>query len=137
MATLNLVIPATPDAIPAVADDVMHLLESSDWPEDDRAKIDLALQEALANGIRHGCQGDASKQVRCCVVCDEEENEVVIVIRDEGNGFNPDAVPDPRTPENVWRTHGRGVFLIRELMDDVTFADGGREVWMRRQKRAA
>ena len=131
---LHLVIPATPSAIPAVTDDVVHLLESYDWSEDEILKVDLALQEALANGIRHGCKGDSTKYVQCSVSCDET-GDLTIVVRDEGAGFDVTAVPDPLTDANLFKPSGRGVFLINQLMDEVDFADGGREVRMRRHRR--
>ena len=134
MECLNLVIPATPSAIPAVTDDVTHLLESYHWSEDEILKVDLALQEALANGIRHGCQGDPTKHVQCSVSCDET-GDLTIVVRDEGAGFDIAAVPDPLADANLFKPSGRGVFLIYQLMDEVAFADGGREVRMRRHRR--
>jgi serine/threonine-protein kinase RsbW len=133
MECLSLVIPATPSAILAVTDDVIHLLESHEWSEDEILKVDLALQEALANGIRHGCKGDPTKHVRCSVSCDE--TNLTIVVRDDGPGFDVAAVPDPLADANLFKPSGRGVFLINQLMDEVDFADGGREVRMRRHRR--
>jgi serine/threonine-protein kinase RsbW len=132
--SLTLVIPATPSAIPAVTHNVVHLLESYDWSEDEILKVDLALQEALANGIRHGCKGDPTKRVQCSVSCDET-GDLMIVVRDEGTGFDVTAVPDPLAGDNLFKPSGRGVFLINQLMDEVDFADGGREVRMRRHRR--
>jgi serine/threonine-protein kinase RsbW len=134
MDCLNLVIPATPAAISAVTDDVTHLLETYHWSEDEILKVDLALQEALANGIRHGCQGDPTKHVQCSVSCDDA-GDLMIVVRDEGAGFDVSAVPDPLVGSNLFKPSGRGVFLINQLMDEVAFADGGREVRMRRHRR--
>ena len=130
---INVVIPATPSAIPTVSEGVMQLLKSKRWPEEEMLKVDLALQEALANGIRHGCKGDASKQIQCCVSSDAA-GELVIVVRDPGPGFDATAVPDPLAESNLLKASGRGVFLINQLMDEVAFADGGREVQMRKRK---
>jgi serine/threonine-protein kinase RsbW len=55
-------------------------------------------------------------------------------VRDPGTGFDSSTVPDPCTPENILKSSGRGIFLINELMDEVAFADGGRELQMRRKK---
>ena len=110
------------------------MLESYDWSEDEILKVDLALQEALANGIRHGCKGDPTKHVQCSVSCDET-GDLMIVVRDEGTGFDVTAVPDPLAGANLFKPSGRGVFLINQLMDEVDFADGGREVRMRRHRR--
>jgi serine/threonine-protein kinase RsbW len=86
----------------------------------------------LANAIRHGCKNDPTKQVQCLVSFDEAGG-LVIVIRDPGEGFDVERVPDPLTGDNVLKASGRGVFLINELMDSVEYADRGREVVMRKQ----
>jgi anti-sigma regulatory factor (Ser/Thr protein kinase) len=130
---LNLVIPATAVGINTVSEGIMALLQRKRWPQDDLIKVDLALQEALANGIRHGCKGDASKQVQCIVTCDEHE-DLVIVVRDPGDGFDPGTLPHPLASENQLKPSGRGVFLINQLMDEVAFSDGGREVQMKKRK---
>ena len=101
-----------------------------------RLAVELALQEAVANAIRHGCRGDVSKHVQCSVSC-EESGEVAMVVRDPGAGFDPRAVADPLDAANLLKPSGRGIFLINELMDDVQFADGGREVQMRKKRAPA
>jgi anti-sigma regulatory factor (Ser/Thr protein kinase) len=130
---LNMVIPATPAGIHMVSEGVMQLLQRKHWGEDDIIKIDLALQEALANGIRHGCKGDPTKSVQCSVTCDEN-GELMIVVRDPGPGFDLSQVANPLDSENMLKPSGRGVFLINQLMDQVAFADGGREVKMRKRR---
>ena len=132
---LNIVIPATSVGINTVSEGVMALLQRKRWPQEELIKVDLALQEALANGIRHGCKGDASKQVQCIVTCDADE-DLVIVVRDPGDGFDHTSVPHPLTSENTLKPSGRGVFLINQLMDEVAFADGGREVQMKKRREA-
>jgi anti-sigma regulatory factor (Ser/Thr protein kinase) len=130
---LNLVLPAMPSSIRVVSDGVTQLLESKHWPEEEIIKVDLALQEALANGIRHGCKGDPSKHVQCIVTTDAS-GELMIVVRDPGPGFDAEKLPDPLEGDNVLKASGRGVFLINQLMDEVAFADGGREVMMRKRR---
>ncbi len=129
---LNIVVPATPSSIPTVSEGVAQLLQRKHWPEDELIKVDLALQEALANGIRHGCKDDPTKHVQCCVTCDAS-GELLIVVRDPGSGFDATALPNPLEGDNVLKPGGRGVFLINQLMDEVAFADGGREVQMRKR----
>jgi anti-sigma regulatory factor (Ser/Thr protein kinase) len=126
-------IPADPAAIPTVTDGVVHVLQEKGWPEADVTAVELALQEAVANAVRHGCKGDRTKELECAVVCDEA-GEVVITVRDPGEGFDPAAVADPLDPANVLKPSGRGIFLINGLMDDVRFAEGGREVRMTKRK---
>jgi anti-sigma regulatory factor (Ser/Thr protein kinase) len=131
----NMVIPADPLAIPKVTDGVMQVLHEKNWPEDRIIQVELALQEALANAIRHGCKGDRSRQVQCIVNC-HSDGEVLIVVRDPGTGFDATTVPDPLACENVLKSSGRGIFLINQLMDEVAFKDGGRELQMRKRSAA-
>lgn len=129
----TMTIPADPTAIPAVTEGVNAMLTQKGWPEEQVMAIELALQEAVANGIRHGCRGDATKQVQCSVSIDAE-GEVLIVVRDPGHGFDPASVADPLAPENMLKPSGRGIFLINGLMDEVQYADGGRELQMKKRK---
>ncbi len=130
---LNLTIPATPASIPRVSEGVRQLLVGKGWSDDELMKVELALDEALANAIRHGCKNDPSKQVQC-VVSTDAAGELVIVVRDPGPGFDPANVPNPLQGANLLKPSGRGVFLINELMDKVEFADGGREVVMQKRR---
>jgi anti-sigma regulatory factor (Ser/Thr protein kinase) len=129
---IDMTIPATPDGIQTVSEGVTQLLESKHWPENEIIKVDLALQEALANGIRHGCKGDPTKNVQCTVTFNPS-GELVIVVRDPGTGFDIGSVANPLEDANMMKPSGRGVFLINQLMDEVAFADGGREVKMRKR----
>jgi len=129
---INMVIPADPAAIASVTDGVLGVLRNKAWPEDKAIEVELALQEALANAIRHGCKGDRSKRIQCCVTNDES-GEVVIMIRDSGTGFDVASVPSPLEGENIFKPSGRGIYLINELMDEVRFADEGREIRMRKR----
>jgi anti-sigma regulatory factor (Ser/Thr protein kinase) len=129
---LNIVIPADAAAIAKVSAGVKELLNSKQWPEEEVMEVQLAVQEALANAIHHGCKDDPSKHVQCCVAIDAK-GEVVIVVRDPGPGFDATAVPDPREGDNVLKQSGRGVFLINQLMDSVEFTEEGRQVRMRKR----
>ena len=87
----------------------------------------ISLTEAVTNAIVHGNKQDESKKVIVCVknICNEN---VTFLISDEGQGFDPDQIPDPTTSENILKIGGRGVFLMRQLADNVRFADEGRTV---------
>jgi serine/threonine-protein kinase RsbW len=130
---LELVIRADPQAAAAATDDVARLLADLSWPEAPIVEVQLALQEALTNAIRHGCRNDPAQAVYCRVSCDAS-GDLVVVVRDPGNGFESAAVADPLAPENVLKPGGRGVYLINHLMDRVDFRDGGREIEMRKRR---
>jgi serine/threonine-protein kinase RsbW len=98
-------------------------------------EIELALREALVNAIVHGNQSDPRKRVYVNCRC-TTDGEVSITVEDEGNGFEHDSVPDPTSHGNRLRTHGRGIYLIRTLMDEVHFEQGGSVVHMRKRANA-
>lgn len=91
--------------------------------------IELSLQEALANAVIHGAKEDASKTVECIVSGDDEQG-VLIVVRDPGTGFDPASIPVCTIGENLFSNHGRGIFLINQLMDKVWFHRNGTEIHM-------
>lgn len=128
---LDVTIPANPNAISGVVDGVMQIAREMKCAEGNEFQIELALREALANAIVHGCHNDSTKKVECCVAC-TEQSDVVIVVRDPGAGFTPAAVPDPLAAENLCSTHGRGIYLINQLMDEVSFERNGAEIRMRK-----
>jgi serine/threonine-protein kinase RsbW len=111
---------------------IARLIEKSRcW--DDAEVVDLALREALANAIVHGNRSDPAKSVRICVGIDPSCN-VLIVVKDAGSGFDPNQLPNPVLGENVLIAHGRGIFLINRLMDEVNFNfDHGTAIYMRRR----
>lgn len=132
---LNLVVPADPAVIGTVSAGVKELLTNKHWSGEQVMEVELAVQEALANAIRHGCKNDPSKKVQCCVIVDSA-GELVVVVRDPGRGFDVSAVPNPLEGANLLKGGGRGVFLINQLMDSVEFSDGGRQVSMRKRRDA-
>ena len=125
----NLSISADPDAISSVTGATDDALTRLEIPEQKRLEIGLALQEALANAIVHGCNNDPSKQVRCRCSCDRD-GRILVVVTDPGPGFHWDALSDPKTSQNLYADHGRGVYLIRHLIDEVQFEGGGNQIKM-------
>ena len=90
--------------------------------EDVEHWIGMAVREAVANAIKHGNKMDPEKKV--FVSLDESGEQLTIVVGDEGEGFEPEKVADPLSPENTLKTSGRGIFYIRSFMDDLSFARG-------------
>ncbi len=91
--------------------------------------IELSLQEALANAVIHGAKEDPSKTIEC-IVSGDDDRGVLIVVRDPGPGFDPASIPICTIGENVYSNHGRGIFLISQLMDQVEFHKNGTEIRM-------
>lgn len=132
----NVIIPASLEHVGRVRDGVADMLAGKRWSAQDIEGIELALDEALTNAVRHGCRSDPTKEIQCLVSFDEA-GDILVVVRDPGSGFDPASVPDPLEPDNLLKPGGRGVFLINQLMDSVEFSDEGRQVSMRRRRSAA
>ena len=105
-------------------------------PEDgSEIDIETAVREALANAMVHGNGENPSKRVYVECRC-YTDREVSITIRDEGAGFDTSAVPDPTTPESRLSEHGRGIYLMKTLMDEICFDESGSVVHMRKKSNA-
>lgn len=98
--------------------------------------IEMALREALANAVIHGNGKNPRKRVYVTCRC-YMDGQVLITVRDEGRGFDSSAVPDPTFQENLLFTHGRGIYLMKTLMDEVSFEEGGAVVTMRKKSNAS
>jgi len=94
------------------------------------SEVEIALREALANAIIHGNHENSGKHVH--VRCRCEPTEISIAVQDEGSGFDVDRISDPTAPENTRSAHGRGIYLMKALMDEVRFQEGGVVVHMRK-----
>ncbi len=86
----------------------------------------VGLTEALSNAMLYGNDSDPHKRVRVEVAI--RVQEVAVRVTDEGTGFDPSSVPDPTLPDNISKTGGRGIFLMKSLMDEVRFNDRGNSV---------
>jgi serine/threonine-protein kinase RsbW len=140
----DMTVPAEPASIDRIVSGVLSLTGHMRAAEGRDFEVETALREALSNAIVHGCGGDASKQIQCSVACDQD-GDLLVVIRDPGRGFDLSAVPDPTADDALYRSHGRGLYLINQLVDDVEFtmrrsrmgAGTGIEVRFRAGKRSA
>jgi len=116
-------------------DQLMHFIARFRTSDGSELNIETALHEALANAIVHGNQEDPRKFV--CVACRcTTDGEVFLRVQDEGQGFDMATVPDPTTAENRMLRHGRGIYLMKTLMDEVYFEQGGAVVCMRKASNA-
>ena len=129
-------LPSTRPALNRAVWAVMRMARHSGCPADDRADLEIALREALANAMIHGNSLDRGKRVflRCYA---GPGPAMLIVVRDEGPGFDPGTVPDPREADRLHLRNGRGLLLMRELMDHVEYRKGGREVLLWKSAQSA
>jgi serine/threonine-protein kinase RsbW len=118
-----------------VQDDIEAALHAHGYGDQDIFYIKLAMEEALVNAIKHGNQLDPAKTVVVAYTVTADRFDCRIA--DEGAGFDPGDVPDPTLPENLDRPCGRGLFLIRRFMTDVTYHGKGNVVTMTKVRAAA
>ena len=128
-------VPAHVDVVSPFVDELMRFISRFREADGNNFEIELALREALVNAIVHGNQGDSHKRVYVKCRC-TEDGEVSMTIEDEGRGFESDTVPDPTSPDHLLLTHGRGIYLMKTLMDEVHFEQGGSVVHMRKRANA-
>ena len=126
------VLPSVLGAGEAFMGQMLEQLETLGWCERDIFCIRLATEEALANAIRHGNCLDCQKRVH--VLCQISPELVHVEIGDEGEGFNPEEVPDPTAPENLERPCGRGVMLMKNFMCHVEYCNLGSRVIMEKRR---
>lgn len=89
----------------------------------------IAVTEAVNNAIVHGNRNDANKTVSITVI--KSENQFEIAVEDQGEGFDCHSLPDPTAPENIEKENGRGIFLMKNLSEQVDFEHNGRKVMLR------
>ena len=113
-------------------DRILRELEKHQFSEEATFAVKLALEEALCNAVKHGNQGDPGKSVTVRYAVTAEK--AVVLVRDEGEGFEPDSVPDPTTDDRLAMPNGRGIMLIAAYMDEVAYRDNGREVYFMKRR---
>jgi len=129
---LRNILPSNVDIISPFVDQLILFISKLRPADEDNYEIELALREALLNAIVHGNQNDPRKRVYVNCRC-MSGRDVSITVEDEGDGFDHGAVPDPTSASHRLRTNGRGIYLIRTLMDEVDFKQGGSVVHMRKR----
>ena len=131
-ARLRVQVPARLDAITPAVERIMAEARGMRCARGKEFEVETSLREALSNAIRHGCRSDETKVVEIVVACDEKQG-MLIVVRDPGPGFDPGRVPSPTSGQNIFRHHGRGIYLINQLMDEVSFDRNGSEIRMKKR----
>ncbi len=130
-AALSITMRSEIDAISGAVDWLMAMIQECNCVPGQERDVEIALREALANSVLHGNHQDAEKkiQISCRI---QFGGEVSIIVKDEGKGFDPNKVLNPTAIVNIESEHGRGIYLMRALMDEVYFEQGGAEVHMRK-----
>jgi len=111
-----------------VSKQLINLLKEKGVDEEIIFDIHIGFEEALRNAMIHGNKQDPDKKVM--VETEVLENKVIIYVEDQGGGFDPHGLPDPTLDENLLKEGGRGVYLIKHLMDEVRYENGGRKIIM-------
>jgi len=127
-----MVVESTSSAINWACNRILPELEANDFGEDAIFAVHLALVEALSNAARHGNKMDPDKKIKIDYLVEPGKFEVFIT--DQGDGFDPQSVPDPRESENLYKGKGMGLLLMRSYMDVVDFNGSGSCVHMVRYK---
>jgi len=126
---VDVTIPGEVSAIPSTVERIMDAVRGMGCAAGKEFEIELALTEALANAVVHGCEHDPGKDVQVCAGCDPARG-ILIVVRDPGPGFDPSQVPSPIVGQKIFAEGGRGIYLINRLMDTVWYERGGTEIRM-------
>ena len=129
--TTELTLPSRIEAVNEAAAAVARMLSDLGADEQIAFGLDMAIREAVTNAVLHGNKQDESKEVHVNIKSSPEAIE--ISVHDEGQGFNPTEVPDPTAAENIMKTSGRGIFFMRNFVDEVEWLirpEGGTTVKM-------
>ena len=127
-----MVVKSRPSAVVDVCEQVLSKLESYGFGKDDIFAVHLALEEAFLNAVKHGNKMDSSKDVKIDYSVDLDKIEISLT--DEGDGFEPTSVADPRYGDDLYKPGGRGLLLMNSYMDVVKFNETGNSLYMVRYK---
>jgi len=122
--------------IPVAVEQVMFVVRQSGCVLGQEIEVELAFAEALSNAVVHGNRMEPDKWVHVRCTCDPEEG-VSIVVRDEGQGFDPNRVSDATTLGGIRSLSGSGILIMQSYMDEVSFEKGGTEVHLRKDPAVA
>lgn len=117
--------PSIPETVAEIDSFLDHRLRAAGFPDDMLADVAVSVSEVVNNAVVHGNGRNPDKQV--LLDLEIKTDRVTISVQDQGNGFDPDALPDPVASENLMRDVGRGLFIVRAYMDEVHFQKVGGE----------
>jgi len=128
----SMVVKSRPSAVVEVCEEVLSKLKAYGFDKDDTFAVHLALEEAFLNAVKHGNKMDSSKEVK--IECSVDFDKIEISLTDQGDGFEPASVADPRYGEDLYKPGGRGLLLMNSYMDVVKFNESGNSLYMVRYK---
>ncbi|MHC4172124.1 MAG: ATP-binding protein [Planctomycetota bacterium] len=128
----TIVVESRTSAIAGVCEQILSKLEDNGFSKEDIFAVHLVLEEAFINAVKHGNKMDSAKNVK--IDYSVGSDRVEISMTDQGDGFEPEAVADPRLGESLYKPEGRGLLLINSYMDVVRFNKRGNSVFMVRYK---
>ena len=128
----SMVVESKSSAVVDVCKQILPKLQEYNFDKDDIFAVHLTLEEAFLNAVKHGNKMDPTKKVKVDYVVDSDKVEISIT--DEGDGFEPDEVADPRFGAGLYEPGGRGLFLMNSYMDVVKYNEQGNSVFMVRYK---
>ena len=132
---IELVLPSRIEAVADAAAAAAEIVSRAGFGDDALFGVDMAIREAVTNAVLHGNQQDETKTVE--VTFNTSPEEIEISVRDMGEGFDPQDVPDPTAEQNLLKTSGRGIFFMRNFMDMVEWSrhpEGGTLVRMSKKR---
>ncbi len=126
MEAIKIQIPSLSENIRIIESFIDNARDKYHLTDDIYGNIMIAVTESVNNAIVHGNKADKSKNVELSLSLND--NQVTFTVEDEGDGFNYNDLPDPTAPENIEKPGGRGIFLMKNLCDEVTFLNEGKKV---------
>ncbi|CAN5373285.1 ATP-binding protein [soil metagenome] len=125
---IEFVFPSALGLMSCILDYLMKRVEKVGVINPEHSNLFIALDEAFVNAVKHGNKYDASKNIK--ISAEVSTKEARFTIEDEGEGFDVSAIPDPTNPENLFKSSGRGVLFIHNIMDEVTYNERGNRLTM-------
>lgn len=128
----SVVVASTPSAMGDVFNQIQPAMQANGFSEEDIFAVHLSLEEAFTNAVKHGNKMEPSKAIK--VDYSIGPDKVEICMTDEGEGFDPEVIPDPRYGDNLYKPAGRGMLLIRSFMDVLEYSKKGNSLRMIRYR---